>query len=255
MDRRLAVDALQRRTVCVRTARRAVARTLLGYPERSVGRLMTPNYVAVREHWTVREVLDYVRTHGQDSETLNVIYVVNDQGLLVDDVRIREFLLAPLDRQVEELMDRRFVALRATEDQEGAVAVFRQYDRTALPVTDTGGMLIGIVTGTVLFTPHQTSGFVMQEREIYDQFGRRRVVPVRTFMERKGFILTPKFIFIDGRTGATLYSETFREEVLYNAQQNTPALSSYFELMDKLIPTFLNTLSMQKVRGTRVLLK
>ena len=112
-----------------------------------------------------------------------------------------------------------------------------------------------IVTGTVLFTPHQTSGFVMQEREIYDQFGRRRVVPVRTFMERKGFILTPKFIFIDGRTGATLYSETFREEVLYNAQQNTPALSSYFELMDKLIPTFLNTLSMQKVRGTRVLLK
>jgi hypothetical protein len=112
-----------------------------------------------------------------------------------------------------------------------------------------------IVTGTVLFTPHQTSGFVMQEREVYDQFGRRRVVPVRTYMERKGFILTPKFIFIDGRTGTTLYSEGFREEVLYNAQTNTPALSSYFELMDKLIPSFLNTLSMQKIRGTRVLLK
>ena len=71
-----------------------------------------------------------------------------------------------------------------------------------------------------------------REREVYDQFGRRRVVPVRTYMERKGFILRPKFIFIDGRTGATLYSETFREEILYNAQQNTPALSSYFELMD-----------------------
>jgi hypothetical protein len=95
----------------------------------------------------------------------------------------------------------------------------------------------------------------MQEREVYDQFGRRRVVPVRTYMERKGFILTPKFIFIDGRTGTTLYSEGFREEVLYNAQTNTPALSSYFELMDKLIPSFLNTLSMQKIRGTRVLLK
>lgn len=107
---------------------------------------MTPNYVAVREHWTVREVLDYVRTYGQDSETLNVIYVVNDQGLLVDDVRIREFLLAPLDRHVVELMDRRFVALQATEDQESAVGVFRQYDRTALPVTDTAGALIGIVT-------------------------------------------------------------------------------------------------------------
>jgi hypothetical protein len=112
-----------------------------------------------------------------------------------------------------------------------------------------------IVTGTVLFTPHQRSGFVTREQEIYDQFGRRRVVPVRTYMERKGFILRPKFIFIDGRTGATLYSETFREEILYNAQQNTPALSSYFELMDRLVPTFLNTLSTQKIKGTRVLLK
>src|SRR4051812_11738817 len=112
-----------------------------------------------------------------------------------------------------------------------------------------------IVTGTVLFTPTQNSGFVMTEREVYDQFGRRRVVPVRTFQERKGFILRPKFIFIDGRTGATLYSETFNEQVLYNAQQNTPALSSYFELMDRLIPSFLNALSTQKVRGSRILLK
>ncbi len=112
-----------------------------------------------------------------------------------------------------------------------------------------------IVTGTVLFTPHQERGLVMQNTETYDQFGRRRVVPVRTYRERKGFILTPKFIFIDGRTGATLYSEQFREEVLYNMQQNTPALSSYFELMDKLIPSFLNALSTQKVRGVRVLLK
>ena len=74
-------------------------------------------------------------------------------------------------------------------------------------------------------------------------------------MERKGFILTPKFIFIDGRTGATLHTETLHEEILYNAQQNTPALSSYFELMDKVIPSFLSTLSTQKIRGTRVLLK
>jgi magnesium transporter len=125
---------------------RAVAVTLLGYPERSVGRLMTPHYVAVREHWTVLDVLDHVRRHGQDSETLNVIYVVDEQGLLIDDVRIREFLLAPVDHHVADLMDRRFVALKATDDQEAAVAVFRQYDRSALPVTDTAGMLIGIVT-------------------------------------------------------------------------------------------------------------
>ncbi len=112
-----------------------------------------------------------------------------------------------------------------------------------------------IVTGTVLFTPHQTSGFVTRNVETYDQLGRRSVVPQRTYMERKGFILTPKFIFIDGRTGATLHSETMHEEILYNSQQNTPALSSYFELMDKVIPSFLGTLSTQKIRGTRVLLR
>ncbi|MEN3339357.1 MAG: hypothetical protein V7647_3033 [Acidobacteriota bacterium] len=112
-----------------------------------------------------------------------------------------------------------------------------------------------IVTGTVLFTPHQTSGFVTRNVEQYDQLGRRTVIPQRTYMERKGFILTPKFIFIDGRTGATLHSETMHEEILYNSQQNTPALSSYFELMDKVIPTFLGTLSTQKIKGTRVLLR
>jgi magnesium transporter len=127
-------------------AERAVALTLLGYPERSVGRRMTPHYVAARELWTVQEVLDYVRAHGQDSETLNVIYVVDEHGLLIDDIRIREFLLAPINRRVSDLMDRRFVALKATDDQDAAVAVFRQYDRSALPVTDTAGMLIGIVT-------------------------------------------------------------------------------------------------------------
>jgi hypothetical protein len=112
-----------------------------------------------------------------------------------------------------------------------------------------------IVTGTVLFTPHSRAGFVTREQEQWDAAGRRRVIPVRTYMERKGFILSPKFIFIDGRTGTTLYSESFREEILYSAQQNTPALSSYFELMDRLLPSFLSTLSTQKVRGTRVLLK
>jgi hypothetical protein len=112
-----------------------------------------------------------------------------------------------------------------------------------------------IVTGTVLFTPHSRSGFVQRDTEVYDSFGRRRVVPVRTYMERKGFILRPKFVFIDGRTGATIYSESYREEILYNAQQNTPALSSYFELMDRLVPNFLSALSSQKIKGTRVLLK
>ena len=112
-----------------------------------------------------------------------------------------------------------------------------------------------IVTGTILFTPHQTAGFVTRNQEFMDNLGRRSVVPVRTYMERKGFILTPKFVFIDGRTGATLHTETMHEEILYPSQQNTPALSSYFELMDKIVPNFLGTLSTQKIRGTRVLLR
>jgi magnesium transporter len=125
---------------------RSIAVTLLGYPEGSIGRLMTPDYVAVREGWTIQQVLDYVRTHGQDSETLNVLYVIDEGGTLIDDIRIREVLLADPAKRVADLMDRRSVALKATDDQATAVALFRQHDRSALPVTDTAGALIGIVT-------------------------------------------------------------------------------------------------------------
>ena len=112
-----------------------------------------------------------------------------------------------------------------------------------------------IVTGTVYFTPHQRSGMVTRQREIYDEFGRRQVAPVRAYRDRRGYVLSPKFIFIDGRTGATLYTERHREEILYDASRNTPALSSYFELMDRLIPSFLGTLSAETIKGTRILLK
>ena len=112
-----------------------------------------------------------------------------------------------------------------------------------------------IVTGTVLFVADSKSGIVQRDEEVMDSFGRRIVVPRRVFTERKGFVLRPKFVFIDGRTGATMYSETHREEILYNSQQNTPALSSYFELMDRIVPNFLSALSSQKIKGTRILLK
>ena len=112
-----------------------------------------------------------------------------------------------------------------------------------------------IVTGTVHFTPHQRSGMVSREREIYDEFGRRMVVPVRAYRDRAGFVLSPTFIFIDGRTGITLYTERHREEVLYDITHNTPALSSYFELMDRLLPSFLGALADQSIRGTRIMLK
>lgn len=125
---------------------RAIALKLLGYPEHSIGRLMTPDYIAVREDWTVQQVLDYVRSHGQDSETLSVVYVVDAAGKLIDDLRIREFLLAPLDKRVADLMDYQYVCLKATAAEESAVSVFRNEDRKALPVIDSEGILIGIVT-------------------------------------------------------------------------------------------------------------
>jgi len=111
-----------------------------------------------------------------------------------------------------------------------------------------------IVTGTVMFTPQQTSQMQQTEEEMYDNLGRRRVVPTRRLVERKGYGLSGRFIFIDGRTGATMHSQTFGERVLYDVNRQTPALSSYFELMDRLIPTFLATLSSQKIKGTRILL-
>lgn len=125
---------------------RRVAVTLLGYPEGSIGRLMTPDYIAVQRQWTVQQVLDFIRAHGQDSETLSNIYVIDEWGRLVDDIGIRQFLLAPLTHTVLDLMDRHFVALHAADDQETAVAVFRREDRAALPVVDSAGILIGIVT-------------------------------------------------------------------------------------------------------------
>lgn len=125
---------------------RRIAQALLGYPEGSVGRLMTPDLVAVDASWTVGEVLAYIREHGQDSETLNVIYVVDDRGKLIDDIRIREFLLKPLETKVSDLMDENFVSLSVTDSQEEAVNIFRKYDRSALPVLDSNSVLVGLVT-------------------------------------------------------------------------------------------------------------
>lgn len=113
-----------------------------------------------------------------------------------------------------------------------------------------------IVTGSVLFTEVSKSGMVSKSQEYIDPTtGRQLVQEVRQLVDRKGFRLAPKWVFIDGRTGAQLFSEAFSEETYYPTTQNTPALSSYFELMDKLLPGFLNTLSTQKIRGTRFLIK
>ena len=125
---------------------RKITLSLLGYPEYSVGRLMTPDYISVQADWTIAEVLEHIREVGQDSETIDVIYVINDQGQLVDDVRIREFLLSPPDRLVSELTDGRYIELNVYDDQEKANQVFKMNNRVALPVVDNNNILLGIVT-------------------------------------------------------------------------------------------------------------
>ena len=125
---------------------RKITLALLGYPESSVGRLMTPDYIAVQPEWTTSEVLDHIRRNGKASETIDVIYVVNKQGQLVDDVRIREFLLAPPDRVVSALTDGRYIALNVNDDQELANQVFKMNNRVALPVVDNNNIMLGIVT-------------------------------------------------------------------------------------------------------------
>ena len=125
---------------------RAIALSLLGYPEDSIGRLMTPDYVPVRADWTIERVLEHIRQYGQDSETLSAIYVVDQSGVLIDDIPIRNILLASPTTRVSDLMDHRFVTLTATDDQETAIAAFQREDLTALPVVDSSGVLIGIVT-------------------------------------------------------------------------------------------------------------
>lgn len=125
---------------------RRITQAILGYPERSVGRLMTPDYVRVRPDWTIAQALDHIRRHGRDAETVNVVYVVDEQGRLIDDIRLRTLLFAEPQTTVESQMNRSFVSLRADQPQEDAVRLLQRYDRTALPVVDSRGALIGIVT-------------------------------------------------------------------------------------------------------------
>jgi magnesium transporter len=125
---------------------RRIATRLLGYPEDSIGRLMTPEYVAVKPYYTVSEALEHIRKFGRDSETLNVIYVVDDNWRLIDDVRIKEIILASPEQKISDISDNRFVSLNAFDDQEVAIKYFQDHDRVALPVVDIDGTLLGIVT-------------------------------------------------------------------------------------------------------------
>jgi magnesium transporter len=125
---------------------RTVALNLLGYPENSIGRLMTPDYIAVKSNWTVNDVLNYIRKYGENSETLNVIYIIDDKGILIDDIKVREILIADPQTQLQEIIDGRYTALSVLDDEEVAINVFSKNNRVALPVVDKNGLLLGIVT-------------------------------------------------------------------------------------------------------------
>ncbi|MGF7082611.1 magnesium transporter [Mucilaginibacter sp. UYCu711] len=139
-------DAVKALILHLSPADRKEALSLLGYKEDSVGRLMTPDYIAVKKSWDVNRVLAHIRQFGKNSETIDVIYVLGDRGVLLDDIRIREILLVDPDTKISQLMDGRLIALKATDPQEEAINVFRMNNRTALPVTDNENILLGIVT-------------------------------------------------------------------------------------------------------------
>lgn len=117
-----------------------------GYPEDSIGCLMTPDYIAVKSADTIEHTFEHIRKFGKDSETLNVIYVVDNAGKLIDDIKIKKLLLALPQQKISDLMDNQFIALNATDDQEIAIKTFKKFYQVALPVTNSEGILLGIVT-------------------------------------------------------------------------------------------------------------
>src|SRR3954470_16052233 len=188
---------------------RRIATALLGYPEDSVGRLMTPDFIAVHEDWTVQQVLDFVREHGRDSETLNFVYVVDERGKLIDDVRMREFLLRPLTAKVSDIRDQTFGALNVTDSQKDALNVFRKYDRAALPVVDSNGVLVGIVTADDMLDVAEE-----EATEDIQKFGGMEGVD-------EPYILTPLLLMVRKRAGWLV--------VLFLGEMLTASAMSYYE--------------------------
>jgi len=139
-------EAAQRLIALLTPDERRVAVRLLGYPEESIGRLMTPDYVSIRKDWSISHVFSHLRQVGREKESLNVLYVTDEKGHLLDDIRLRDLVIADPNSTVADLMDGNYVWLRANDDQEEAVRTFKKYDRSVLPVVDSMNVLVGIVT-------------------------------------------------------------------------------------------------------------
>ncbi len=142
----LSPDDVERMLTLLTPENQCVARSLLSYGQGTIGRLMTPEFIGVKEDWSVNQVLEHIRRIGRDSETLNAVYVTDPEQHLIDDIRTREILLAQPDARVRDLMNRQFVTLTVTDTESSAVEMFRKYDRTVLPVVDRRGVMLGVVT-------------------------------------------------------------------------------------------------------------
>ena len=139
-------DIVQKVLNSMKPEEQVQVKKLLGYPEDSIGRLMTPRYVRVKSEWSIGRSISHIRKYGDKAETLNVIYVVDDKEKLIDDLRLTQLIMADPDDTISIIMDNSFESLSAYDDQEEAVTMFSKYDRIALPVVDTDGVLLGIVT-------------------------------------------------------------------------------------------------------------
>jgi magnesium transporter len=186
---------------------RKIATRLLGYPEDSIGRLMTPEYVAVKPHYTVAQTMEHIRQYGHDSETLNIVYIIDSSWKLLDELRIREIILAKPEQKISELMDYRFAALNAFEDQETAIRIFQDQDKVALPVVDREGMLLGIVTVDDVLD-------IVEEETAEDfyKFGSLQDSIVNPIKERVAFLYKKRIVwlialvFMNIFSGAALHS-------------------------------------------------
>ena len=191
---------------------RKIAITLLGYPENSVGRLMTPDYIALKPEWTISKAMEFIRENAEDSETLNIVYVTDEKGKLLDDIKIREFILANPADKVSDLMDENFVALNVHDDQENAVELFKKYDRVALPVIDKNGVLIGIVTvDDVLDVAEEEATEDIQKLAAVEAFDEPySTIPILSMVKKRAVWLTVLFL---GETLTAFAMGHFKDEI------------------------------------------
>jgi len=195
------------------------ARELLSYPENSVGRLMTPDYITIRPDWTVENALKYIREKGKDSEILSNIYIVDEQNKLIDDIRLRQIILANPSDKISDLMNYTFDSINAYDDQEKAYHLIKQHNHYALPVVDSKGTLLGIVTIDDLLDVGEeeaTEDFhkiaAMSELKLPDKI---RDTPVRTlYRKRIGWLVFLVFVNIFSGAAIAMFQETIAKYIV-----------------------------------------